>query len=411
MKKIFNILTLLLIVVIGLPGLAVSSKKSLDNKISSSVEEFLAEHPNLHATYELVNESKKVIAKGANGYAFIEKSIKLKPNQTMAVASATKNIIAAAILKLEEKKLLNVSDTIDKFFPASSQVWKADDKTPSLFPKWAKTVTIHHLLTHTSGLKEYVFNIKIDPSHSHEIINRQILNFAAKNGLAFTPGAKSKYSNTGYVILGMIIEHLTQTNLAQHLDEVFFKPLNMKDTHMSSLQEALDYRKGLLSGYPELYFAHWAKEHFHMKKAETGFFFVPYADGGIISTAHDISNWHYNLHHGKILSAKSYQKMIHPHARYPILDAPNRYCGYGIFIKKINDKDTLYYHAGRAAGIRSESGYLKGPNISFSIISNVMIPLNERQIKQIDLTNLENQVDIIFFLKNIINATQPTKVN
>lgn len=397
MKRIFAVFAVLSVLSFNFVPLADCTKKD----VITSVDQFVKTHPDLHAVYEF-KKGNKIIAKGASGEFSITSHVKLTPDQVMPVASGTKNIIAAAILKLEEKKLLSTSDTVEKFFPQKEQIWRVAKQNGNQFPEWARKVTIHNLLTHSSGLNEYIFNIQIDPNKSHDEINKQILHFAASKELHFEPGTKFKYCNTGYVILGMIIEKITGENLSYYLKKTFFDPLNMKNTHMASLQEVVDYRHCKLSKYPELYFAFYKNDTFTLSRAETKFVFVPYADGGIMSTADDLVNWHYKLHHGKILSKASYKKMIHPYFFDPVITDQNRYAGYGIFISKLNNKDTLYYHSGRSAGIRSESGYVPSKQLGFAIISNIMPFLDEKQMAKVDFTKISNQLDIYFLMNYVL---------
>ena len=246
-----------------------------------------------------------------------------------------------------------------------------------------------------------MFNIKIDPTKTHNEINKDILHFAANNRLAFKPGEKFSYCNTGYVLLGMIIESATGLTLKDYLSKAFFIPLGMKHTHLASLQEVIDYRKGLITKYPDLYFASDTNNKFMFQHAETNFFFVPFADGGIITTTKDFANWHYKLHHGKIINKTSYKKMIKPYLDSPVDYYPERKVGYGIFIVSLNDKNVMYYHSGKAAGIRSESGYIPSLDFGFTILSNVMqvkIPQN------VNLAKPENQVDPWFLLNYTIKG-------
>jgi CubicO group peptidase (beta-lactamase class C family) len=400
MIKNFSCLLILLVASFNFV-LADSCKK----RVEDSVHEFISTHPNLHAVYQF-KCGTELIAKGASGYFSINRDLKLKPSQAMLIASGTKNIIAASILKLEEQKLLKVGDTLDKIFPLHDPVWKINKENGNKFPQWATKVTLHHLLTHSSGIKEYIFNINIDPTRTHHEINKQILHFAAGNELAFAPGQKSQYCNTGYVILGMVIEKLTKTDLATFLDKTFFKPLKMHNTHLVSLKEAVEYRQGFMDNlYPELYFAYYNGNTFDLKRAQTSFFFVPFADGGILSTAVDMVNWHYNLHNNKILKRSSYKKMIRPYFDIMKRDGQKSFVGYGVYMRNFNKNNIVYYHSGFAAGIRSESGYVPSKNFGFAIISNVMIMLEESKIAKVDFSKPANQIDIEFFISYVLNKT------
>ncbi len=386
-----------LVALISAGASSISAKDPLKAKVSSLVQEFNMANPDFNGAYEFTHLNKTLL-KGASGYFEVVNKTKLKPDQEMLVASGTKNVIAAAILRLEETGKLKVSDTLAKHFPKTSKAWLLGDNSSSgiEIPKWLDKITIHHLLTHSSGIKEYIFNAKIDSSKTHEEINKDILHFAASYQLASQhPGQKYTYCNTGYVLLGMIIEAATGLSLKDYLNKEFFTPLGMKHTHMASLQEAIDYRNGVITKYPELYFASYKNDKFTFKKADTDFFFAPFADGGIITTTEDFAKWHYKLHHGKVISKAAYKKMITPYLDAPIDHYPEQKVGYGIFIVNLDDKNVMYYHSGKAAGVRSESGYIPALNLGFTILSNVM----QTEIdKNINLSKPENQIDTWFLL-------------
>jgi CubicO group peptidase (beta-lactamase class C family) len=374
-----------------------------DFDISTAASKFISTHRDTSAVYGF-KKGDKATVKGSCGYFSKQKQTKLDPDQSMPIASGTKNIIAAAILKLEEEGKLSTSDAIDKFFPPNSAVWKAPKDDGNRFPAWASQVTIHHLLTHSSGIAEYIFELKMDTSKGHAWVNKQILHYASSKELEFSPGTQSKYCNTGYVMLGMIIEHVTKKKLGNYLEKTFFKPLGMKNTYMASLQEVIDFKNGKIESFPEPHFAHYIKDGFSIERAELALVPVPYADGGIVSTAEDVVKWHYNLHNGKILSDASYKKMITPYFKNAVFNDPNRCAGYGIFISKLNYKDTLYYHPGMGIGLRSESGYVPSRKFGFAVISNLIPSLNKGQFKQIDFKKASNQVDIYFFVRYMLDS-------
>ena len=273
MKKILSILTTVILLQFNF----ISFADNVTDDVVKAVDEFIATHPDISAVYKF-KKNEQVVSKGSYGYFSKQDQTKLSPDQVMPIASGTKNIIAAAILKLEEKGKLCTSDTVAKFFPQKSDVWKVKKENGNKFPEWASQVTIHHLLTHSAGLPEYVFTLKIDTSVDHSEVNKQILHHASSKEPAFVPGTKSEYCNTGYVILGMIIEHVTKENLGDHLHKTFFKPLKMKNTHLASLQEAIDYKAGKLKTFPEPYFAHYKNDSFSIERAEVQVVQIPYAD-------------------------------------------------------------------------------------------------------------------------------------
>lgn len=376
-----------------------NANANLKSNIKHTVESYKKTHT-LNATY-LFADNKHALVKGAHGDFSFEKHISLKPNQSMPIASCTKPMTAVAILMLQDRGLLNVSDTIAQHLPSDSNVWP-DNKLPS----WAHSVTLHDLLTHTSGIAEYIPNINLDPKKSHREINKDIIKYATEKSLMFKTGAKYSYCNTGYTILGLIIEHISKKTFAQFMQDEMFKPLKMKHTFVASTEIAHKYQEGQLNNkYPVRYFATPTGSTPVFTVVLQHFFLSPFADGGIISNAKDLYKWNRALHEGKLLSAKSYKMMLTPYIKaddsgYP--DATDQ--GYGMRISKLPNGNLLYHHGGNAIAIRSEYGYIPSQNFYFAILSNVMVHVPDDMKDKVDFNLPANQIDIMYFRNNILNT-------
>ncbi len=378
-------------------------------KVKSVISEYTNNHY-LNATY-VISENGKVIASGARGIFSIngDEKVQLKPSQQMAIASGTKPITAAGILRLQDKGMLDVNDTVAKLLPVESKMWPNDT-----LPEWAHKVTLHHLLTHSSGIAEYIPELKVDFSKGHANVNKQILNFAASKPLAFEPGSQYTYGNTGFIILGLVIEHVSKEPLYKFFAKEFFKPLGMKKTFLSSMSQGLKYQRGELSyKYPDRYFmVPNGSITPNLVLSQVPFLIAPFSDGGIVSTSKDMLKFHNALHNGAILSDKSYKQMMTEYGKSTksSFGLESSY-GYGIFISKLSDGSTLYHHAGSAIAIRSEFGYIPESKICYSIISNTMVQIPDDLKDKIDLTNSYNQIDIGFFKKSLLDGiVNSTKV-
>lgn len=377
---------------------SITASANLKDKTKDFIENYKSNHT-LNAVY-MMAEDGKIIASGASGFYAVEKQKNLKANQLMAIASGTKTITAAAILRLQDKGLLNVNDTVAKLLPANSGMWPNNK-----LPKWAHKMTLHHLLTHTSGIAEYIPTLQVDFTKSHKEINQQILGFAAEQNLKFTPGDGHEYGNTGYIILGIIIEHVSKQNLVDFYHNEFFKPLGMKDTFLCALDQALEYQRGELNHtYPHRYFVIPTGAEPKFTPAKIPFLIAPFSDGGVVSTAKDMIKLHNALHTGKILSEKSYKQMITPYGETKSKDGLPTSYGYGIFIKKLPDGQTLYSHAGSAIAIRGEFGYVPESKFSFAVLSNIMVYVPEEMKDKVDFTQPQNQIDILFFTGGLLKA-------
>lgn len=370
----------------------------LRHDLKNSVNDYTKTHT-LNATY-LFADDKNILIKGAHGDFSFAEHTHLKATQSMPIASCTKPMTAVAILMLQDRGLLNVNDTIAQHLPSSSNVWP-DNKLPS----WAHTITLHELLTHTSGISEYIPNINLDPEKSHKEINKDIIKYAAEKPLAFKPDSKYSYCNTGYVILGLIIENISKKTFAEFLKTEMFKPLNMKHTFLASTKTAKEYQEGKLNKqYPVRYFATPTGSKPVFTVVPPHFFLSPFADGGIISNTEDLYKWNKALHEGKLLSDKSYKMMFTPYIKADDKGIPDTEQGYGMRISKLQNGELLYHHGGNAIAIRAEYGYIPSKKFYFAILSNVMVHVPENMKDKVDFNLPANQIDIMYFRNDILKA-------
>lgn len=370
----------------------------LKGKIGADSSEYLSSHF-MNGVY-MFCDADGVIDKGAKGIHSLAGKKELQPLQQMPIASATKTMTAAGILKLQDKGLLDVQDTVAKHLSTKSGIWK-DGKIPA----WARQVKIHNLLTHRSGLPEYFMAIELDVKKPHAEINKDIANFAANSKLAFEPGQKHHYCNTNFVLLGLIIEQASGIKLGKFYDREFFGPLGMIDTRLLTLAEAVQQQiKPETMSFPTRYFVTPTNADPEFNEAKSKFLMVPFADGGVVSTTHDLVIWHQALHTGKVISDNAYNLMTTRHYEVVGRTGVNNYIGYGLYISELQGGDVLYHHAGSAVAIRSESGCIPKKNICFAVLSNVMDYIPKEMQDKVDIAKVENQLDILHFVQYIFKA-------
>lgn len=357
---------------------------------AKKISEFLSSHKDISAVY-MIEKDDKIVSHGAIGLFDREANKPLKEDQKMPIASGTKQMTAAIILKLQERGMLTTEDTIGKFLGVDSGWWSNNEA-----PEWLYKITIHQLLTHTSGLAEYIPSLKFDINQSHDKIKHLIADYAAKTPLTHEPGSDYKYSNTGYFFLGLIIEKLTSQDLATTFKNELFDPLGMNNTHMASMDEATKFQNDQMPDFPTRYFAIPTGSTPQYAPAKVDFFLVPFSDGGVVSNVEDLVKWNKSLHSGKVVSEYSYKLMTTPYNNGHDLFIPKVKTGYGVYIAELEDGQIAYYHSGRAVGIRSEHGYIPSSNLYFSILSNVMIYETPEMSGKVDYTNVNNQFDISF---------------
>ncbi len=257
-----------------------------------------------------------VLAQGY-GLADRERGIPWSPATVSCLGSITKQFTAAAILNLEEQGRLSVSDPITKYF--------ADvpgDKT---------AITLHQLLTHSSGIEDLEGRDDYDPIGRDEFIR-----LALKQPLGAAPGTRYSYSNAGYSLLGAIIEKLTGGSYEQYLRRTFFLPLGMYETGYvlpawGESRLAQGYRAGEL----------WGTVLGHPMDTD-GPYWVLRANGGIHSTCYDMLRWARALMDGRVLKPASMEKLWAPH----VPEGGGSSYGYGWSVRTLSGDIKIVTHNG-----------------------------------------------------------------
>jgi CubicO group peptidase (beta-lactamase class C family) len=189
MKKILHFKTVLLSLLCFL-FLIIGQAQTLESKIDKLLQaEFKANEPGVSA---LVYKNGKVIYRKAFGNANMELNIPMTPENVFEIGSITKQFTAVSILMLMEQGKLNLEDEITKYIPD--------------YPTHGKTITIHHLLTHTSGIKSYTDMKGFGEIVRNDMSPIELINFFKNEPIDFDPGEEYKYNNSGFFILGHIIE-------------------------------------------------------------------------------------------------------------------------------------------------------------------------------------------------------------
>ena len=289
----------------------------------------------------LVKQGDKVIYQGASGLANIELGVPLQPDSVFRLGSITKQFTGAAIMKLHEQGKLSLDDNIHKYV--------AD------FPTGDNQVTLAHLLTHTSGINNYTNNENTMQKliQAPASIDEMLTKFA-KEPMLFKTGEQMAYSNTGYVLLGKVIEVVSGKSYGQFIEEEFFKKLAMKNSQYGGRQLVPNRASG--------YTMH---EH-DIENAGLIDMSWPHAAGSLISTVGDLAIWNEALISGKVISKESYQKMITP---FKLTNGSESPYGYGLSMYRVN-KYAAIGHGGGIPGFSTNSVYFPEKDLFIAIFSN-----------------------------------------
>jgi len=337
MKNLPFIISLFL-VISGLPKSAFSQnpEKQFDKILS---EQNFENSPGFVA---LVAKNDQVIYRKAFGYANLELDIKLKPEHIFRIASITKQFTACAILKLEEERKLSLQNDITKFIKN--------------YPTQGHKITIEHLLTHTSGIKNYTSN----PAWNSEMTKKdftphEMIDFFKNDSLEFVPGEKYKYSNSAYFLLGFIIESVSGKTYEQYLSDTFFVPLGMENTFYDNTSRIV---KNRVSGYH--------KNENGFKNADYVSMTQPYAAGGLLSNVNDLYKWYSAVMNDKVISKKN---RIKAHSSCTLNNEKPTGYGFGWHLGNIRGFPMIH-HGGGISGFSTYSIYIPSEKVFVAVLSN-----------------------------------------
>jgi len=235
----------------------------------------------------LVARQEKVLLSKGYGFADLEWDIPNTPNTKFRLGSVTKQFTAACILLLEERGKLKIEDPIRKYMPDAPAAWNK--------------ITIFHLLTHTSGIPSFTDFPDYSSSEAvHSTPEKLVARFRDKP-LDFQPGEKWRYSNSGYVLLGYLMERVTGQTYADFVQQNIFEPLGMKDSGYDSNSAVIVHRA---SGYSPSAEGPVNAGYIDMS--------IPFSAGALYSTTEDLLRWEQGLFGGKLLAPASLEKMTTP---------------------------------------------------------------------------------------------------
>ena len=292
----------------------------------------------------LVSKKGEIVYEKAYGYQNVEKNILNTPNTIYQIGSTTKEFTAAVILKLIENHKLSLDEKLSNYFP---EIVRSNE------------ITIKHLLTHTSGIYEILRDPKAFNSGSQARSKEQMLSFFINKPLDFDPGTNYSYCNSGYILLGLIIEKVTGKSYEQVVKDFILKPLGMKHTGFDFI--------GLQSTNKAVGYSKYTKTEKEASKPWDST--ATYSAGSLYSTVEDLYRWHKGLLNYKVYNKASLEK-----ATTPFLEG----YGLGCWIDMIYDKKVVS-HGGNIFGFTGYFGRIQEEDVSIIILNNIF----NRQIETI----------------------------
>jgi CubicO group peptidase (beta-lactamase class C family) len=313
-------------------------------RVDAIAEGVLAQRGVPSASVAVVKGGKLVYTQ-AYGLAHLDPNVKATPEMRYSIGSISKQFTAAAILLLQEQGKLSLDDAVGKYLPGQS-LTRGDE------------VTIREILSHTSGYQDYwpedyLMTPMMKPESAQQIIDTW-----AKKPLDFEPGTKWQYSNTNYVIAGLIVEKVSGQKLFDFLGEHIFHPLGMKSAWNSDETKLttpdatpyIRYALGPLRLAP---------------KEGRGWMF---AAGELAMTAHDLALWDESLIAETVLKPESYKQMF---TEVKLKDGSGTHYGLGVEVTE-HDGHRSIEHSGEVTGFVSDSEVLVDDGVAVVVLTNHM---------------------------------------
>lgn len=333
MKKFFKIILIslmpiILIAILLLFLLGRESHKDLQGTLPEQLDQYLNQED--FQGVVLVAKDNEVVFK--EGYGMAATDTPNTPSTLYQIASLTKTFTAIAIMQLVEDQLLSIDEPISTFFPE--------------YPN-ADTITISQLLSHSSGIPDYLSS-EFEFDYSKEWNPEDILKVTEDAELLFSRGESFQYSNTGYVMLGMIIEKVSGLTYANYMEEHILRPSGMENSGFSLKDDA-----------PA------AIGHVNGEKGPLINNTAAFAAGDIISTAEDLALFYQAIEDHVLISAESADLMEKTHAK----KFPNTY-GYGWYTPNVMGYDAVGHSGGYPSGFRHYVTRLLNEEITVIVLSN-----------------------------------------
>ncbi len=260
---------------------------------------------------------------GASGFADAARTTPMTPDDRFRVGSVTKTFTGAVVLQLVDEGVVTLDDPLERWYPG--------------FPN-GKQITIRQLLGHTSGIYDFLADPSFDESARHQ--HTDMVNVAASHAAQFTaPGAAFSYSNTNFILLGLVIEAATHTPYAANVGSRLFGPVGLADTFVDDDPSTLSYVRGFAAQG-----AAWVDVTARDSAS------VAWSAGAVVSTARDLLSWLTALAGGRVVSPASWSQMT----TATVIAGQAQPYGLAMMIDLRQPSDRKFGHDGAIAGYRAD---------------------------------------------------------
>lgn len=316
-----------------------TSNKDLAAAINEVLEKSFK--PNEPGAAVIVVKDGRVVFRKGYGMANLELGVPIEPNMIFRIGSITKQFTAVAILMLAEQGKLSLDDEITKFLPD--------------YPTQGHKITVEHLLTHTSGIKSYTGLPEWLPLWRKDVTMKELIDLFKDKPMEFAPGERWNYNNSGYALLGAIIEKVSGQSYSDFVEKNIFAPLGMKHSFYDNTSRVIPRRA---AGYTKNKDSYVNCAYLSMT--------WPHAAGALMSTVDDLALWDAALYTNKLLKQESLKQAWAP---YPLKDGRSTKYAYGWFISSVEGHRTVE-HGGGINGFTCDAVRLPDDRVYVAILTN-----------------------------------------
>lgn len=304
-----------------------------------------------------VIRGRDTVVFGGWGLADRESNVAATAATSYRIGSITKQFTAAAVLKLVDAGHLELSDAIRQHLPQLPVAWR--------------DVTITQLLNHTSGVPEATSGGNHWESHSSDIVvSDDLIANVASDRMDFRPGTKYRYSNTGYLMLGVLLEKMHGRPYAEIVKYEFAVPLGLTRTRFC---EDAAGANGQAHGY--------LRRGGEFRHAAPRSIARAFSAGGLCSTIGDLAKWNRALHGGRVVSSASYTLITTPQSA-----AVSSGYGFGLFVQQLPQGRSIMLHGGSTFDFRTVTAWIPSDEITVTVLANTqpletLVPLTSELVR------------------------------
>lgn len=320
---------------------ALAERNDLVRRLDSLAHSFLADGPAVGATIGVVRGTDTLYLAGV-GERNRERHLPAATSTVYRIGSITKQFTAAAVMRLIERGTLHLDDSIGTLLPQ--------------YPQW-RAVTVRQLLNHTSGIHSYTTSDAWRRSWKQDVAPSRLVAFVAKDTLDFASGTAWRYSNTGYVLLGMALERVTHTAYADYLAQEFFAPLRLRTASYcpnrstdTESPRGYEIDAGRISAAPYISMSH------------------TWSAGALCMSVSDYLRWQAGLTSGDVVSMESYRQMS---TADTLRNGASTNYGFGLMPARVGAHPVVH-HGGDVHGFSSEELWLPDDSLRVVVLTNTL---------------------------------------